>query len=80
MGFDSDLLLLACRELYFWQHGTASGFHTSLFDLIGRADMNNRMKIAKGFPHEVQAYAAWELSKDPEQFFKDLNLFGEDRV
>lgn len=53
-------LVNAIRELYFYEvTRTAGGFKTQLFDLIKKADNENKEKIRLGFPNEVEALELW---------------------
>ncbi len=69
-----DTMEDAIRELYFYKKGTAGGFATQLFDLIGKADVYNRVKIARGFPEVIKAYLEWQSSPNEAEFFKSYGL------
>jgi len=62
-GFDKYL------EYQFQQTGH---FFTQLFDLISRADEDNLVKLAKGFPQEVEAYKTW-TRKGVDEFRKSVS-------
>lgn len=61
----------AVKELYFWQHANLGNFHSQLYDLIAKADKENFMRLAQGFPEECRAWFNWKLSEDSGAFFKD---------
>lgn len=44
------------QRLIEWQYRWAGGFHTKLFELIGKADDMNRARLALSFPEEVAAF------------------------
>lgn len=70
-----EALRKAIRELYFYRNGTASGFNEQLFDLIKKADLNNKEKIRKGFPSEVAAIDLWNISGNyGDDLFKEYGL------
>lgn len=48
--------LLECKR---WQYSGGSNFTIKLFDLIAKADDENKQKILLGFPSEVCAYLMW---------------------
>ena len=51
------------RELVLWQYGTAGGFISRLFELIARADTNNRNKLSLAYPEIVDVYSRYEYEK-----------------
>ena len=48
------------ERLYYWATGRSGSFYTALFDMIGKADDVNKMKLAKGFPEEVAAFKRYQ--------------------
>lgn len=60
----------AIRDLYFSQRGGDS-FRCQLYRLFGKADPNNRTRLALAFPVESQAYAMWYRAPDEQAFFRD---------
>jgi len=71
----SETLREAIKELYFWQYGDATNFTAKLYELIGKADPVNRMKLSLAFPYEVLAFKQWERAEVIEQFFKDAGVW-----
>lgn len=64
-------LRAAIRELYFWQRNPeANNFHALLYNLIAKADRENREALKRGFQSEVLAYEYWYNSPNPDLFFK----------
>lgn len=59
----------AIFEVWCWQHSNSGCFTQKLFDLIQKADPDNRKKLAGAFPELYEAWELWYLSPDPEQFF-----------
>ncbi len=58
-----------------WQYGYAGGFQTQLIQLIAKADVNNKIKLHKGFPDEVDAFTLFAetrvwWTKVEEKFIK----------
>jgi hypothetical protein len=66
----------AIKELYFWKAhaGTATNFTAKLYDLISKADPQNKEALRKGFSLEVAAWEAWQDSIDEEKFFASHGL------
>lgn len=60
----------ALRELYFWKFNPSDNFHSLLFTLIAKADLDNRKSLALAFPAEVLAWNMWQESPDEDEFFK----------
>ena len=48
-----------------WQHGSGDWFTVKLLALIAKADLQNRERIRRGFPQEVEAYERWERGEVP---------------
>ena len=46
-------------ELKRWQYSGGSNFTLQLFNLISKADDENKQKILIGFPAEICAYLMW---------------------
>lgn len=69
----------AVRELKNWQDNLfSSNFSAMLYNLICKADIDNKKKLLKGFPARMCAYILWYTSKDKEEFYeKYLNLTPE---
>ena len=60
----------AAHELYYWQHVGAMNFTSRLFNLIHKADPENRKRLTKCFPVEVAIWESWYSSSHPEEFYK----------
>ena len=43
-------------HLWEWRHESGGSFMRTIFRAIGRADPENRAKLAKAFPEEVEAF------------------------
>lgn len=43
------------KKLMFYRHSMEGSFYTALFDAIYKADNQNKEKLRKGFPEEVEA-------------------------
>lgn len=78
-GLTKDLIvkkaphILAVERLYWWQHG-GTNFTSLLYDLIAKADNENKERIRLAFPHEVKAYLEWFNMPSAEDFYKKYNL------
>ena len=44
------------KHLYEWQHGMSGSFYTHLMNAIAKADVDNRRRLYKAYPEEVEAY------------------------
>lgn len=64
----------AVQALYFWQCGTASGFETRLFEIIGASDEHNRARLRLAFQAEVDAWQQWHDAPSPSGFFAGFGL------
>lgn len=67
----------AAYALYLWQCGGATNFTAMLFDLIAKADTNNKAKLGRAFPVEVAAYLEWHNSESPKKFFQRYKIINE---
>ena len=47
-----------------WQFRMLGDFNTALIEAIARADINNRAKLAQGFPVEVKGYINYTEQED----------------
>jgi len=54
----------AVFELYEWQYDNGNNFKCLLFDLIAKADRDNYLRIALGFPIECMLFRAWGQAGD----------------
>jgi len=66
----------AVTELYFYEKTrTAGGFMTQLFQLIQKADSDNKARIRMGFPNEVEAMELWNNAENyGDDLFKEYGL------
>lgn len=61
----------AVFELWYSIHGTnPSNYHTRLYELIGKADGENRAKLRQVYPQEVRAFEEWQEAESEMEFFK----------
>ena len=73
----SEELKRAVKELYFWQMNRerATNFHAQLYDLFGKADVNNKHRLSMGFPHEFTAIQMWNEAGDyGNDLFREFGL------
>lgn len=47
-------------RLYYWQRGTGGSFFAALFELIAKADTDNKHLLAKAFPGEVKVFRRYQ--------------------
>ncbi len=64
---DTEEIIKAKRELYFWKYSYTGCFSNMLYDLIVKADKYNREKLSKAFPEYVDAYTLWYNDSSPER-------------
>ncbi len=63
------------KELYYWLYGTnPTNFTSKLYELISKADGQNRYAISRGFPNEVAIWQEWQDSPDEKEFFKKYGV------
>lgn len=63
-------LELACERLWFWQLNNTDSFTDRIFTLFQKADKENYLKLAIGFPEECYAYQLWYHAPNQDEFFK----------
>lgn len=68
------ILEKAVVELYYWFYGNGTNFHSMLYDLIEKADPQNRQNLRCGFPEEVAAFELWAASRNPDAFFAEYGM------
>lgn len=74
-GEELALLTAAVKELFYWEVSDHTPwFHHKLYTLISSADVNNRRRIAEGFPWEAIAFALWENAEDQWAFFEKFGF------
>ena len=57
-------------DIPLWEYRSSNGadwFTIQLFSLFGKADDNNRRRLALGFPEEHEAWLWWFHGKDGEE-------------
>lgn len=58
----------AMKNLYYWRRDTfPSSFSDMLYQLLNKADDENKMKIFKGFPEATICYLLWYTNKDKSE-------------
>lgn len=65
----------ADKQAIRWQYGLFGSFYGSLFDAIKHADRQNLVKLAKGFPTEVEGFLNWsegDLNERLTSYARDL--------
>ena len=58
------------RELMYWYNSPSDNFHSLLFHLIAKADMNNKAKLKLAYPDEVKAFDRY---MNEGEFWKTTN-------
>jgi len=58
-------------ELYRCQNGNGGSFDRMLYDLITKANLGNRHKIAMAFPLEVKVWEEWTTSDSPDKYLEE---------
>ena len=80
MKISEEEMKRAAREIYFWQYSNTGCFHNQLFDLFGKADPNNFVKLSEGFPAEAQAWLQWQAAANyGNEFFKKYGVVDDER-
>ncbi len=67
----------AAFDLYMWQYAGTTSFTAMLFDLIAKADANNKAKLSRAFPVEVAIFLEWYNSESPTKFFQRYQIINE---
>lgn len=68
----------AVRELKHWQDNpSASNFTSQLYNIMCKADSDNKKKILKGFPARMVAYLLWLDAPDKDEFYKKYSNLTE---
>ena len=66
----------ALCELKRWQYTSGSNFTHQLFNLIAKADEENKLKLLKGFPAVMCAYLMWYYKESFDtKYFDDETFF-----
>lgn len=58
----------AVEALYYWQQGGTS-FSCKIFELLGKADAENRAKLSCSWPELCSAYDHWHAAPSSDAFF-----------
>lgn len=65
----------AAFDLYVWRQRDGQNYFTvQLYDLIEKADNNNKVRLAQAFPVEVVTYLEWQDSPTEEAFYRKYKL------
>ena len=59
----------AITSLYDWQIQGGDSFTCKLFELMMKADINNKIKLAGAFPAEAKVLNDWYSSPNPDEYF-----------
>jgi hypothetical protein len=66
---------VAVKELYYSIYGSnPTNYHAVLYQLINKADMQNKELLRLAYPMEVHAYEEWESSKSQMKFFSQFGF------
>jgi hypothetical protein len=57
------------KELYYWSIGKAGSFTSCLFELITKADVENKLKLLISFPEHVNVIYKYQ---NEENYYDDL--------
>lgn len=57
-------------DLFLWQYENCSSFSCKLFDLIGKADIHNKLKLGEVFPEHVAVWDMWQFSNNDKNFWQ----------
>ena len=58
-------------DFYLHHHHRTGHFSSMLYDLIAKADIDNRHRIAIAFPHHVNIWQDWMTSESPDQYLEE---------
>jgi surfactin synthase thioesterase subunit len=59
----------AVLDLWHWQKDKGDSFNCRIFELMGKADRENRLKLLHGWPDLFAAWCAWHLCDNGHDFF-----------
>jgi hypothetical protein len=62
------------QKLYDWVHGDGSAFSARIFDLIGKADAANRVKIWREWTGLYNVWNYWFRHGDPDHVFRNHSI------
>lgn len=69
-----DKLQEAAKDIWIWQSYYNNSFSSELYNLIAKADGQNKAKLARGFPVEVYSYLEWCATKPEVIFFRRYSI------
>lgn len=61
-------------DLWISKHTDSTSFATMLYQLIAKADRNNRGKLSLAFPDHVEVWLEWYNSPDENEFFRSHGI------
>lgn len=73
---ESGAFTEAEKDIVRWQFNMQGSFYTTLIEAIGRADPNNRLRLAMGFPDLVRAYRDFAEMQGPGCLVERLKQYG----
>ena len=62
----------ADKEVYCWVKGSAGSFMSALLAAFAKADKNNFLRLAQGFPEIAVAFLNW--MENEEEFMKRVEI------
>jgi len=62
------------EHLYHWQYSRSDSFSAHLFQLIMKADSNNRLRLLDAFPNHFTAWQMWWNAPDDRAFFRQRGI------
>jgi hypothetical protein len=74
VGNQHEEFLEAIHRLFYWQYGSEASFSGGLYSLFQKADISNRAKLKRGFPHEHEAWTQWNAHRSQDEFFAQFGL------
>lgn len=57
-------------DFLLWRTSVNNSFKEQLFNLIAKADLNNRAKISEGFPQQLFIFNLWESFESEKEFLE----------
>jgi len=64
-------LIRGMQDLVYWQGG-ADHFNAVIYNLISKADNNNKELLRKGFPYHVLSFEIWQECPSHDDFLDFL--------
>lgn len=62
----------ALFDIYLWRTSSQDFFTIQLYKLFQKADAQNKLKLARGFPVEAQAFTMWHTAPNEADFLRDI--------